>query len=190
MRDDAFAINHELKKMGLATLGEAGALMSQLAMFVRDENHFRSLLNACDPEDRRDMYESLRPNLRFELKPLDVYVAEMAIDAARRQLPTIGPDGGLVAYKPPPEIRIDDALATDAIAADIAKYRLHVVCVVCTAEDTFSGITQEDAVKAAREYGWRMGFKRVDVADPFSREQVEVCPKCVNARKPRRRVLA
>lgn len=192
-KDKAFAINHELKKHGFASLGEAGPLMAQLAFCVRDEAHFKALLNACEPEDRRDMYEALRPNLRFALKPLDVYIAEMAIDAARRQLPTIGPDGGLVAYREPPPLvldsEIDDALATDAVANSIAKQFLHVVCVVCTREDTFSGPTKEDAIDAVREAGWRMGFKRVSLDSP-ERVQVEVCPKCVAQRAPRKRVIA
>lgn len=189
--DSRFLINHELRSRGFASLDEAGPLMSQLAVCVRDEAHFRALLNACEPEHRREMYEALAPNLRFKAKPLDIYLIEMAQDAERRQLPTIGPNGELLPFSPPrignalsgaPPLS-DDAIATEAVAEALAKERLWLVCALCTREDVFRGATKEDAVADARKNGWRVGYKRP--SPESAPEQVEVCPACVKARAPR-----
>lgn len=189
MREDsAFAINHALRSMGLASLSEAGALIPQLAMFVRDDRHFRRLLLACEPEDRQHMYDALAPNLRFKPRTLAAYIIEEALDAEARQLPIIGPDGQLQPFKvpalqSPAPATVEDAIATAAVAEAMAKERLWVVCVVCTREDVFRGVTKEDAVADARKAGWRMGLKRSSPgAEPV---QVEVCPKCVRERAPR-----
>jgi hypothetical protein len=197
--DSAFAINHFLRSNGLAGLSEAGALMTQLAMFVRDDRHFGALLNACEPAERGHMYDALAPNVRFKARPLADYMIEAAQDAERRQLPTIGEDGHFKAFKVPEigdrsqksEVRSqntegrDAAIATEAVAEEIAKERLHVVCLLCTREDFFRGITKQDAVEASRAAGWRAGFKRKHNSD--EREQVEICPRCVKARAPRMR---
>lgn len=189
-QDSAFLINHELRSRGLSGLDKAKELVPQLAMFVRDSTHLSSLLNACDPEERRHMYEALEPYLRFRPKPFHMYLIEMAADAERRQLPTIGPNGDLVAYKPPPEIRTsaladpaqpvsaDDAFATAAVTRDTAKAHLVVVCAVCTREEVFSGITRETVTDALRAAGWRM-------AQTIDAEAVELCPACVEARAPK-----
>jgi hypothetical protein len=180
--DSQFAINHFLRSNGLAGLDEAGALMTQLAMFVRDHAHFRTLLNNCEPEHRRDMYEALAPNVRFEAKPLDVYLIESAQDAERRQLPTVGEDGHFKPFRVPETLSSgDDAIATEAVAEALAKERLFMFCVACTREDVFRGITRQDAVADARKAGWRMAIKNGG-PEP---EQVEVCPACVKARAPK-----
>jgi hypothetical protein len=186
MNKDRFALNRELKAHGLASLDEAGALTAQLAFLVHDDRHFASLLNACEPAERRSMYEAMAPNLRFKARPLAEYLIESAQDAERRQLPTIGPGGELVPFKVP-EIetpaRLDDALATAAAA--IAKEHLAVVCTLCTREQAVSAITREDAVRELRRLGWRYAFKNSLVDPNRDPERVEVCPACVKARAPR-----
>ena len=189
--DSAFAINHELRKNGFASLDEAEHLIPQLAFCVRDDRHLRSLINDCEPENRGAMYNALAPNLRFKPRPLDVYLAEIALDAEIRQLPTIGPGGQLLEFKPA-ELRSSEPTVEQSIAAAvdevIAKEHLHAVCLLCTRETVVDGITKEDAVRQLRKAGWRMGFKRKD--DPLAEpESVEICPLCVRARAPRR-VLA
>lgn len=186
MSRDRFALNHELKSHGFASLDEAGTLVAQLAFLVSDDRHFASLLNACEPEERRNMYDAMAPNLAFRPRPLAEYLIDAAQDAERRQLPTIGPEGQLLAFKVP-EVesapKSDDAIATEAVAEAMAKQRLWVVCVLCTREDVFRGATKEAAIADARAAGWRIGHKRATPeAEP---EQVEVCPKCVKERAPR-----
>jgi hypothetical protein len=179
-KDPAFVINHELRSRGLASLGEAGALIPQLAMFVRDHGHLRALLNVCEPQDRQDMYDALVPNLRFKARSLAEYLIELAHDAERRQLPTIGEDGQFRAFKVPElhsEPEGDDAIATAAAAEGVAKQHLHVVCAKCTREDVFHGLTKQDAVDALRAAGWRGARKRT-ARDREERVAVEICPEC------------
>lgn len=180
--DSPFLINHELRSHGFASLGEAGALIPQLAFCVRDDRHLRTLINACDPEHRRSMYDALTPHLRFKARPLDVYIAELGRDAEIRQLPTTGSNGQLLEYKvpeiktaPPADAEICAAAVTDAIA----KQRIRVVCPLCTREAVFSGPNKEDVIDQLRAAGWRFARKGEQ------QEQVEVCPKCVAARAPR-----
>lgn len=190
MSKDRFAINHELKSRGFASLDEAGPLITQLAYLVTDDRHFATLLNACEPEHRRDMYEAMAPNLSFKPRSLAEYLIESAQDAERRQLPTIGPAGELVPFKVP-ELRspaaapatADDAIAT--AAAVIAKEHLHAVCTLCTREENVSAITKEDAVRELRKLGWRYAFRNSPLDPSRDPERVEVCPSCVRARAPK-----
>lgn len=184
--DSQFAINHFLRSNGLGDLSQAGALMTQLAFFVRDHAHFLALLIACEPKERHHMYDAIAPNLRFKAKPFATYLIEAAQDAERRQLPTIGEDGHFRPFRAP-EVKTepagsDAAIATAAAIEAVAKARLWMVCALCTTEDVFRGITKEDAVRDARKAGWRLGFKKSDTPEI---ESVEVCPRCVKARAPK-----
>lgn len=186
--DSQFAINHLLRSRGFASLAEAGALMGQLAFCVRDDRHFRSLINACEPEERRNMYDALAPNLRFKARPFADYLIELARDAECQQLPTIGEDGHFRAFNRPEivsEPASDAAIATAAVAEVRNKERLWVVCTLCTREDVFRGATKDDAVAEARKAGWRMALKQR--TDSHDRDPVEVCPRCVKQRAPRLR---
>lgn len=188
--DSKFAINHFLKSNGFAGLEQAGSLMTQLAYLIRDHGHFRSMLNSCEPAERRHMYDALAPNLSFQAKPLDVYMSELAQAAEREQLPTLGEDGHFKPFKTPELVsqadtqeKTDGAIATAAVAEAIARERLWVVCTVCTREDVFRGVTKQDAVEDARKAGWRHARKHSP--DSEDSEAVEVCPACVKARAPR-----
>ncbi len=150
MNDSPFAINHFLKSNGLSGLDQAGPLMAQLAMFVRDHAHFRSLLNTCEPENRREMYEALSPNLRFQAKPLWEYLLDISTEAEHKQLPTIGEGGKLEPFKVP-EIRA----LSDRVAAQFAKEHMMLVCSKCTKEDVFHAMTRDECVLEARKAGWR-----------------------------------
>ena len=93
-------INRMLGQRGLAQLDEAG-LVSQLGFLVRDHDHFLSLLIACEPSERRHMYDALVLNLRFKARPLEEYVSEARADAEARRLPVQEPDGSLKEFKVP-----------------------------------------------------------------------------------------
>lgn len=123
-------INQFLGRRGLATLDDPRGLVTQMAFLIQDHEHLRSMLIRCEPEHRRDMYESLKPHLRFEAKPLDVYIAEGQQDAERRQLPTLGPNGELVPFKPA-EIHTEADQSVEA--ADERTPENHVTAVLCGA---------------------------------------------------------
>jgi hypothetical protein len=183
------AINKALASHGLGTLDSGAGLLAQLGYLVDSHDEFRDILTKCEPSMRRDAYESLRPYLRFDAKPLDVYIAESADLAARKQLPTIAADGTLKPYGVP-EIKAgcphcgtvlyagnphackpksqDLETAQNAIAEAVAKVHLNLVCKQCTREASFPGVTRPEALASARRAGW----KQID-------EDAERCPVCL-----------
>lgn len=160
------SIDKVLMAHGLGRLRDGAGLVAQLAYLTRDHDHFRSLLNRCEPTERRNMYEAMRPYLRFDPKPLDVYISELAMDAEARQLPTIGEGGKFVPYSGAPEIVSE---AQDALDEGLAKGHLTLTCRKCTRTETFAGYDKADAVKKAREAGWIYSALG---------EGVEICPDC------------
>lgn len=152
-------MNKTLGQRGLAQLSEPRALILQLAMFVHDHEHFRQLLTKCDPLERRNMYESLRPHLKFKAHALDVYVSQAGQESERKKLPTIDEAGNLKPFQTS-EIVFDPlkAKANAAILDDIHKrmnsHHLTVTCVKCTRSAEYSGGTLVDATIKARKDGW------------------------------------
>ena len=162
---DVAQLNRVLGSAGLATLGEPG-LMAQLGYLVEDHEHFRQLLTKCQPELRRDMYEALRPYLRFSAKPLDVYLAESAQVAESHQWPIQDAEGNLRPYTPP-----EVGIAQRALDEAMAREHLTLTCVRCTRVETFSGLRKGDVIQAARLAGWTYGLD----AEGNGRE---ICPEC------------
>lgn len=68
-------VNRVLANQGFGQLHEAG-LLDQLAMRVRDHNHFRQILSKLPPEKRQSCYDCLAPRLSFDARPLEHYIAE------------------------------------------------------------------------------------------------------------------
>ena len=162
-------LNRILQSAGLSTLEDPEPLLAQLGFLVRDHEHLRSLLATCEPQERRNMYEALRPNLSFPAKPLDVYMAEVAMDAAARQLPVMGEGGKLLPFQVP-EVRSDEAIAQAAVDEQLAKQRIWVCCRKCTREEVFHGNTKANALMALRNAGWTY--------DEIQGDGREICPDC------------
>jgi hypothetical protein len=167
------AINHLLMANGFGSINDPG-LVSQLGYVMgiacKTHDDFRDLLNKCTPENRREMYESMRGYLKFEPKPLDLYVSELGAIAERKQLPVVAEDGTL---RPFHQAAIETktgelAIAQALVAQSIAKRTLELVCVRCTVTETFGGIFKQDCLDDARLAGWRY-----DVAT-----DQELCPRC------------
>jgi hypothetical protein len=175
-----------LGRRGLATLDDPRGMVQQIGFLVRDHDHFRSLLVRCEPEERRVMYESLKPHLRFGAKPLDVYIAEAQRDAEARQLPTVDEHGNFQPFKVG-EIRTEDAddetlenhveqkiedleTAQKAVNEALAKKTLILVCAKCTKEESFPGAFRTDCWVAARRAGWHYQLT--------SEGGIEICPDC------------
>ena len=142
---DRAEMNRFLARHGFAQLHEAG-LMAQLAYVVDDEATFKRVLNLAAPEERTSCYESLRPYLRFPVRPLDVLLSEIALDAEIRQLPIVQSDGTFRAFNVS-EIQeaVDRAVATGV---------LELVCDRCTKTQQIAAISREFAMELAREQGW------------------------------------
>jgi hypothetical protein len=159
-------IDRALKKQGLGGIDDP-TLARQFAFLVKDHEHFRKILLGSPPEKRQALYETLRVEIegikRFVPKPLDVYMAEGADLAARKEQ-------GQVAY----EASDLDRLATDAIrkaqAIKEKKGLLKLTCRTCDREESFIGNSAVEAYAAARVDGWRVVIQLM--------QESVLCPRC------------
>jgi len=190
-RIDEARVNEMLMSNGLGKLDDPG-LIPQLGFLVshivRTHEHFRDLVNKCEPSKRPALYESMKPYIRFELKPLDVYIAELADLAERKQLPTVNPDGTLSEFKVP-EIRsnndgdepavLSEAKTPEEQAAQagaegaVAEKFLELTCRSCTFYEVFAGWNKQTCINKARVAGWRA------VHSEARGEDAELCPACI-----------
>lgn len=162
-------LNRFLGRTGLAQLDEPAALVQQMATLVRDHDHFRGMLEKCEPELRYQMYEALAPRLRFPAKMLGDYMIESAQIAEQRQWPTVAADGTLLPFKPV-NVETNEYIAEQAIKAEKAKERLWIVCRKCTKEALFLGARKADCIHEARVAGWTY--------DEVNGTGREICPDC------------
>lgn len=168
LRDEAAMLRGLLKRAQLPV--DFGKGLASLARFIRDHKHFESLLSEADPEWRKEMYEALAPNLRFQAKPLDVYIAGAKQMAEREQLPVLDVNGNLQPFKPAQDVQT----AQKAIAAALAEKTLTLKCAKCTTEEQFHQIGEETAVdvrKKALKAGWILVPE-------------EICPHCPTSLRP------
>jgi hypothetical protein len=157
LRDNA--INRVLKAWGLGSIDEPGTL-AQMAYLVDGHQHFMTLLRACEPRFRRDMYESMRPHLRFTPKALEDYVVTAKEDAAARELPVLDTAGNLRPYTMP-----------SVSLTDPVEIELWVQCYRCQREAWFYGYREADAIHAMRTFGgW--AFDEIGLN--------HMCPECLD----------
>jgi hypothetical protein len=169
---DTLKANQHLTRKGLSTLDDPGELLQQLGTCVQDHDHFRSLLaRVDDPRERRSMYESLKPWLRFPAKALDVYIAEAGKIAERKQLPTVDEAGNLHQFLPPQFGAAIAEAVTDQVAAKQVEYVLTLVCRSCTKTEELTARSQHACIEAARHLGW-VHYQRGDGTS------VTICPDC------------
>ncbi len=162
---DRTLLNRYLGLHGLATLDDPASLIPQLGFLVEGHDHFRRILIKCVPDERRSMYEALRPHLGFEAKPLDVYIAEAGAEAEAQQLPTVDAEGNFVAYHTA-TIRTIERLVDETLSA----HHLSVTCRKCTKAATFHGHSKRDALDKLRSAGWTW--------DEMNGNGLEICPDC------------
>src|ERR1035438_6443707 len=96
-------INKQLQKLGFGTLKDP-SLFDQMAMVIRDHQHFRRLLMSVEEGQRHVAYEALASKLRFKAKPLEDYVIESRTLAEQNQLPHYDPKTLAVTEWKPQEI--------------------------------------------------------------------------------------
>jgi hypothetical protein len=200
MSIDQAAVNRMLMSRGLGKLTDPG-LIPQIGFLVSrvvtDHDGFRTLIERCEPARRVTMYEQLKPYVRFEPKPLDVYVAEIGMRAEARRLASIDPTTGELRPFRPAEIKTGElAVAQEAVERSLDKFRLTLLCKSCTREQTFGGRYKADALFAARTAGWRFRERELRTELPEAKledrdEQLfqaaalvetvsyELCPECL-----------
>lgn len=180
------SIDRMLGNYGLPGLDAGAGLMSALGFLVEDHDHFRNLVERCEPEERSSMYDSLKPYVRFQLHPLEWYVARSKEMADKEKLPTVAPDGSLTwpTDQPIPQVvteeyaaqLCDQAMAQEAVNQLFASEVLTLTCRSCTKQAQFTGDTVNDCVVNARLEGWVHYTNANGV-------KVEICPECPAIRK-------
>jgi hypothetical protein len=193
MSIDQAAVNRMLMSRGLGKLNDPG-LIPQIGFLVghvvRDHAGFQQLIERCEPAERVNMYEALKPYLRFEVKPLDVYIAEIGMRAEARRLASIDPTTGELRPFRVPEIKTGElAVAQEAVERSLDKFHLTLVCKSCTREQTFGGRYKSYALDAARAAGWRFRVRELrtspaeakleDAAGLVETISYELCPECL-----------
>lgn len=155
---EANAINRVLKARGLPSLDEPGVLEA-LGLLVEDHTHFSELLKICEPGKRREMYEAMRPHLRFVARDLESYIIAAKAHAEAAELPVMDERGVLHPY-----------MAGSVETAAPAVVELWAQCAQCQKEATFTGAHFADAVFTMRTAGW---------AYDESSQQRHLCPECL-----------
>jgi len=156
-RRETNAINRVLQAWGLGTLDDSG-VAEGIAKLVRNHDHFRDLLKICEPELRREMYESMKSHLRFKAKPLEDYVIAAKEHAESHQLLVLDEDGMLQPYTVP------------MVVVEVPEYELMIICSKCGKAASFLGDRPADAVQNMRHSSW---------AFDESVERHHLCPECL-----------
>ena len=159
-QQDSNAINRVLKSWGLGSLNTPG-IVETFARAVDDHDHLTRLLKACDPELRRDMYDAMRPHLRFRAKPLEDYVIAAKESAEAADLPTTDEAGNLH-YR---------SITPNIMTVQVPEFELWVQCHKCQKEAFFYGERKADAIHAMRNSSW--AFDEM--------ESLHLCPDCLEA---------
>jgi hypothetical protein len=147
-------LENQLIVMGLRKLTDP-ELIPQMAELIKDHEFYLGMLNEVSGQQRQEMYEALRPHLKFRPWPLETYVAKMKERAAaiesREQPIAVGDKQ----YQEVPHTHADGVV-------------VDVKCALCPRTNSYFGKTPLTAVILARQDGW--------VRDKLLNK--EVCPKC------------
>lgn len=187
-------LENQLLAMGLARL-DSPDLIQQLASLVNqwqgDRHEFLlGLINECDDKDRSQMYNAIRPHLKFKPLPLDQYVAQIAERAgamvSQRKMRVEGSRPLPIQVGRDSFVPVPKALATGVVAT--------VRCHRCPKVEKFQDATPVGAMLKARKAGWirEAGFNKECCAECAAKlastEQVVLSKKEVLLVTDKRRV--
>lgn len=147
-------LENKMMVMGLTNMSDPN-LIKQLAVLISDHEFLSGMLGACDVEKRREMYEALKPYLRFQAFPLEHYmdrIKEKAGNIASREK----------------AIEVGDKVFQEVTQDQSTGVVVGLTCFKCTGFQEFYGETIVEAVISARENGWVRDVVR----------GAEICPKC------------
>jgi hypothetical protein len=152
-------LENQLIVMGLNKLNDP-LLVPQMARLIPDHNTFLGMLNSCDKEKRTEMYEALRPHLKFQAWPLESYLIRLKEHASNLDSK----------FKP---IKVGDQKFQETSRDTATGCIITLTCCKCTRFEEFYAPTPVQAMCMAREKGWVRDLVR----------EKEICPKCPAIRK-------
>lgn len=193
-------IQRELRRMGFSRLEDKN-LIEQMAVCVRDHEHFRAILVKVEPHKRTTAYEAFRQHLRFTAKPLDVYLTEAAQAAEAERLPVWDEKNQTVtdysnyhgSDRPFLEVLAERAIKRAALEQK-AKGSLTITCAKCTKQANYPALDQVGAYAAAVRSGWVFKKIAADESWPCNcstvirddckahEREIAVCPACPASR--------
>jgi hypothetical protein len=170
LSDERRKMENQLMVMGLKGLNDP-ELVIQMARIINDHPGFTNphsfylgMLGECPQEQRTQMYEALRPHLKFDVWPLEAYMRLLKEHASN-----------VASHYDPVKISFADQEFKEVGREEADGVLVKVTCYKCTAFAEFYGDTVVTAITIARSDGWMR-----DIA-----EQKEVCPKCAAVEKPK-----
>lgn len=152
---DKRKMDNMLLALGLPKLTDPD-LLQRMADLVSDfpgDKHtfLRDLINECDAKDRREMYDSLTPRLRFKALPLEQYELQIAEKAgnmvSKRWMRVEGERPKPIQVGNSTFVPVPKALADAAVAT--------VRCHRCMKLEKFVDETPAGAMIKARKAGWQ-----------------------------------
>lgn len=178
------SIQRELKRMGFSRL-EDKDLIVQMAICVRDHEHFRAILLKVEPDKRTTAYEAFRAHLRFTPKQLEVYLSEAAQKAEAEKLPVWNEkDQTITDYdnyhgtgRPYIEVLAERAINRRYLE-DGAKGSLTLTCAKCTKQVIYPALDRIGAYAMATHDGWVFVQPPRDGADDSPKKEISICPDC------------
>jgi hypothetical protein len=147
-------LENALLAEGLAGL-DSPELIEQMANLVNnwpgDRHEFlMGLINECDDRDRSEMYNAIRPHLKFKPLPLDTYVAHIAERAgalvSQHKMRVEGDRPAPIQVGRDSFVAVPKADSTGAVAT--------VRCHRCPKVEKFFDDTPAGAMLKARQAGW------------------------------------
>lgn len=133
-------------------------MLHALAMGINSHEEFRKMLQVVEPEKRKIAYETMRPRLSFQAKPLDVYIAEAGQEAESKRLPT---------WDEATHTTQEFVPARNASTGEFTPV-VRMTCYKCTKTEDFNAETIVGARILAVKSGWFIDL-------PGERW---ICPKC------------
>lgn len=187
-------MNKHLQSHGLGSLDDPTILL-QLAVLVKDHEHFRAVLMKVTADKRALCYQALAPKLRFKAKPLDVYESEAKRIAEEMRLPTYDPKTlAVTEFKNAPisefakeaisgktkqerqasalKRRAEDAIAED-LGQGLARGRMFISCTRCDFGATVYATDRIDAYKTLASEGWALEGEKAFCPDCRPRVTLE-----------------
>lgn len=171
-QDEARQLENQLIVMGLNRLDDP-ALIPALAKIINahpgyldPHDFYIGMLNECDQEKRGEMYEALRPHLKFSPWPLEQYISRLREHAANVE--SVDAPVQIGEKKKAPPVIFGGHKFEECDINSAESVILELTCYKCTFHEEFMGLTPVQAVMAARQVGWARDLVK----------QAEICPKC------------
>lgn len=154
--DERRELENQLVVMGMDVDGLTDpALLPMMAQLIESHDVFLGMIGECEADKRTEMYEALRPHMKFKPWPLEKYMNLLKMRAEN------------VASRHDP-IEVGERRFREVERQDATGCLIEFTCSKCTKMEKFIGVTPVETAMQAREAGWVRDLVK----------QKEICPTC------------